>query len=143
MLKESIPDGLIAAINVVKLGGPIYIVLDVTKFGLYVKLNRQVKEQALAVWKDTFTKACGDLLQIVKLMERNDMVYVELKNVSTEPDKETLIQKLRRPPSTTLDSLKIKQDTIDGLRDKFCRKRHRSDESVRENSDDSQQNGNN
>ena len=135
MLKDSVPDGLIAAMNVVKPGGPIYIVLDATKFGLYVKLNRQVKEKALAMWKDMFIDACGGLLQVVgKLTEKTDgMVYVELKNVSTESDKQTLIKKLRKTPCTTLNSLKIRQDAIDAIREEFSRKRHNS----------AQQNGNN
>ena len=129
MLKDSVPDGLVAAVNVVKPGGPIYIVLDVTKFGLYVKLNRQVKEKALAVWKDKFNKACEGLLQVVgKLTEKSDgMVYVELKNVSNNSDKEKLIKKLRKTPHTTLESLKIKHDTIDTIREEFSRKRHTSE----------------
>ena len=114
MLKDSVPDGLVAAVNVVKPGGPIYIVLDVTKFGLYVKLNRQVKEKALAVWKEKFIEACEGLLQVVgKLTEKSDgMVYVELKNVSNNSDKEKLIKKLRKTPYTTLESLKIKQPSV-------------------------------
>ena len=77
MLKESVPDGLITAVNVVKFGGPIYIVLDLTKFGLHTTLTKRVKERALFNWKEKFTKACQGLLKIQYLGEKTDgMVYI-------------------------------------------------------------------
>ena len=125
MLKDSIPEGLIAAVNVVKLGGPIYIVLDITKFGLHIRLNRKVKEEALARWKKKFIEACGGSLKIAeKLTEKTDgMVYIELKNVSSVSDRLSLTDKLRKTPHTNLDSLKLGEDEINELTEEHSRKR--------------------
>ena len=77
MLKESVPEGLITAVNVVKFGGPIYIVLDITKFGLHAMLTKRVKVKALFNWKEKFTRACQGLLKVQHLGKKTDgMVYI-------------------------------------------------------------------
>ena len=128
MLRESVPEGLIAAINVVKFGGPIYIVLDVTKFGLNFMLNRRIKEKALSTWKDKFIKACGRLLTVRYLTEfdHDGMVYMELKNVSSDEERRALIGKLREPPPTTLGSLRLEDNILNDIKESVSRKRHSS-----------------
>ena len=127
MLKDSFTEGLIAAVSVVKFGGPIYIVLDITKFGLNISLTRHVREKALEVWKGSFLEACGSKLQIVgKLSEKTDgMVYIELTNVSGESDRLSLTERLRIS-RTTLDSLRVEEDVINVIKDE-CRKRRASE----------------
>ena len=131
MLKESVPEGLIAATNVVKLGGPIYIVLDVFKFGLHAMLNGRVKETALSIWKDKFSKECGGLLRVGYITEKTDgMVFIELRNVSSDTDRRALIEKLREHPPTTLDSLRIQEDILKEIKEGagVSRKRRSSDQ---------------
>ena len=128
MLMEAVPEGLIAAVNVVKFGGPIYIVLDITKFGLHVALNRQVKENALASWKSKFATEFRGLLEVVNLKEKSDgMVYIELKNVSSEEDRRERVEKLRKPTPTTIDSFRINEDIINDITEGVSRKRRSSD----------------
>ena len=127
MLKDSFSEGLIAAVNVVKLGCPIYVVLDITKFGLNISLSKHVREKSLEVWKGNFLEACGRTLQVVgKLIERTDgMVYIELKNVSRECDRLSLTERLRIS-GITLDSLRLEEDVINIIKDE-CRKRRSSE----------------
>ena len=80
MLKDSFARGLIAAVNVVAFRGPIYIVLDITKFGLNVSLSKEMRSKALDYWKTSFMEACGRMLEVVTILEKyNYMVYIELK----------------------------------------------------------------
>jgi SAM-dependent methyltransferase len=121
MAQDAIPEGLIAAMDIVKPGGLIYIVLDPYKFGILGKRDvHEVKENIMKVWVTRFNDIFGSVvyaetIDFAKKQRQGDFIYLRLKMTTADDRaaKSTLYGKLRRDPPTTLKTLQVASDERD------------------------------
>jgi superfamily II DNA or RNA helicase len=113
MTEDAIPEGLIVAMEIVKPGGVVYIVLDKFKFGSVPRADpAYVQNKIMDKWMETFNEHCHGIVTATCLnYNKTDysglgsgMIYLQLKvNVGfDEASKAKLYAKLRGPPEKTL-----------------------------------------
>jgi superfamily II DNA or RNA helicase len=104
MSKDALSGGLVAAAKLIKPGGSIYVVLDLSKFGIPPQMDLKATKEILELWTGNFTHRTGFEVNNYHVHSTTGpaFVYMQLKNIKSD-DVEGLEDKLKE---VTLSSLR-------------------------------------